>query len=413
MKTKTTIFASSFIVQLLVMYFLGRYHQLGIYEYEEIAVNLLTRHSFICHRLGGVYYSIMTPLYPMLCAAVYFLTNFSHLAMLLVQITLVSSLSVIVYMIGDRIFNKETGLIGAILCIFHPGLIIYSTMKLHELSLVVFVFSLLILTILKFGHHITYKNSLFIGIVIGMAILTRANIVLFIPLFLIWLYMKNVFKTKKEYLCKSFFILFIVAITISPWIMRNYFVHHKFVFMQTPSVDFWVGNNNYATGTNYTKDGKQVIDLMPKDFLDNIYKADELTKDKIFKQEVYNFIIQHPYRFAGLFFKKFYYFWWFSPQTGIEYSKVYAVLYKIYYSVVFLFAAFGIFFAVRSKNIKVKENSILLLLFFLSVSVSQSMFYVEGRHRWAIEPMLLIFTANGIIYIKDKIMADSCKFLKT
>lgn len=403
MKSKITIFIMSFILQITLMYFLASYHQPELYEYEQIAVNLLTKYTFVCHRLGSLYYSLVPPLYPFLSAGVYLLSNYSHLAMLLVQIVLTSLLCVIVYSIGKDIFDKKIGIISGILCIFHPGLIIYSIMKIHELSLVSFMFSLLILTILKFGNNITYRKSLMIGFIIGLTLLTRASVVLFIPLFLIWLYSNDVFKAKRDYLYHSLFILFISIVVIFPWIVRNYLIHDKFVFMQTPSVDFWVGNNINATGSNYLKDGRTVLEAMPKDFISKIYTADELAKDKIFKEEVYKFIVEHPYKFIFLFFKKLYYFWWFSPQSGIKYPHSYFAIYKIFYSLVLFFAIWGAIFILKSREQRIKRKAYLLLLFFLTISIMQSLFYVEGRHRWAIEPLLLIFSASGLFFFTTSI----------
>ena len=155
----TIIFVSSFILQLIVMYLSGGYRQPELYEYKEIAVNLLMKHTFLGHRLGAACYSLLAPLYPFLCAITYLLTDYSHLAMLLVQITLTSLICVIIYLVGKEVFNKKTGIIGAIFCIFHPGLIIYSTTKLHDLVLVAFMFCLLVLTVLKFEKDLSFLWS--------------------------------------------------------------------------------------------------------------------------------------------------------------------------------------------------------------------------------------------------------------
>ena len=141
MKIGLIVVISSFILQIIVMNILMADSKPELYEYEKIAFNLLTRHTFVYPFLGTEYYSLTPPLYPMLCALIYLLTDHSHLAMSIVQIILISLTCVIVYLIGKEIFNKKIGIISAVLCILHPGLVIYSTTKLHELSLVVFLFS--------------------------------------------------------------------------------------------------------------------------------------------------------------------------------------------------------------------------------------------------------------------------------
>lgn len=402
MKIGLIIFISFFVLQLIVAsVLLIAHHGPEVYEYEEIAINLLTNHTFMCHRLGAECYSLVPPLYPMLTAVVYLLFNYSHLAMLLVQMLLMSLVCVFACKIAKEVFDKYAGIICAVLCIFHPGLIIYSVTKLHEFSLVACLFTALLLIILKFNENMTYKNIFIISLFMGLSILTRASIVLFIPLFLIWLYLyrKDVFKSTKEYLLKSFFIIFTIALILSPWIARNYHIQHKLIFMQFPSVDLWVGNNINATGGNYLNDGRMVLKSMPKDFVDSIYKANESNKDMIFEDAAYKFIKSHPYKFISLFFKKMYYFWWFSPQIGIKYSYLALICYKIWYSTALFFAIWGVIFVLAGKDYKLKKKAYLLLLFFLAISVMQSLFYVEGRHRLSIEPILLIFSANGIFSI--------------
>lgn len=408
MKIGVIIFTASFVLQLVIVcLLLTTHHQPELYEYDEIAVNLLTRQTFMCHSLGVECYSLVPPLYPLLCAGVYLATNYSRLALILVQMAFVSLLCVTIYLIGKEVFNKKAGLISAVLCMFHPGLIIYSTTKLHELSLVAFLFSVLILAILKFEKNLTYKRSFIIGMLTAAAILTRATIALFVPLFLAWLYVyrKGIFKSTKEYLLKSFFIIIIIAVIISPWIARNYHIHHKFLFMQFPTIDLWVGNNANATGGNYLNDGRMVLESMPKDFIDKVYSAaNELDKDMIFKEAAYKFIAAHPYKAMFLFFKKMYYFWWFSPEAGIKYSWIYSFSYKIWYAIALFFAIAG--FVLLPMNYEVKKKAYIIIALFLAISAAQSLFYVEGRHRWAIEPMLLIFTVNGIVNIKNMVKGN-------
>jgi len=218
-------------------------------------------------------------------------------------------------------------------------------------------------------------------------------------LFLLWLflYRKDIFRTNRDFWRKTLFIIFIAGIVVLPWVIRNCYIHRQFVFMQTPALDIWVGNNINASGTNYLKDGTPVHGLMPEDMINKIYASDELGQDRIFKEAAYRFIKEHPGKFALLFFRKLYYFWWFSPQTGVNYSHIYLIIYKIFYSLVVFFAIWGIAFVLTEDEQKARRKTLLILALFLAISIMQSLFYVEGRHRWAVEPLLLIFTAKGLI----------------
>ena len=88
-------------------------------------------------------------------------------------------------------------------------------------------------------------------------------------------------------------------------------------------------------------------------------------------------------------------FWWFAPQTGVLYPSSWRQLYMAYYVVVLLLAAAG---AWRLARIGAPATRLALLLgaFLFGLSALQSVYYVEARHRWAIEPMLLAISGGGV-----------------
>lgn len=63
-----------------------------------------------------------------------------------------------------------------------------------------------------------------------------------------------------------------------------------------------------------------------------------------------------------------------------------------------LFAVFGVYFSIFYNRINFSKE-IFLFIAVLTISIMQSLFYIEGRHRLAIEPLLLIFSSAGFIYI--------------
>jgi len=92
---------------------------------------------------------------------------------------------------------------------------------------------------------------------------------------------------------------------------------------------------------------------------------------------------------------KFLHFWWFAPQTGIRYQAIWFWIYGAYYVAVLACAALGVA-ALRRLPRESVEQAILVAVFLLGLSTLQSLYYVEGRHRWAVEPMLLIISGGGI-----------------
>lgn len=389
------IFIAAFILRLVWIFIKKSYIHPQAWEYEDIATNILNGHGFTYSHLGGVAYrSFIQPLYPFLCAAIYFLTNHSYLALLLTQSFISASICFIIFRIAITIFdNKNIAIFSALLYAFHPSLIIY-TAELHPLFLDTFFISLTVLAFLKAGKDCSLNNVIFTGIVSGLCILTRSTIALFLPIGIIWLFMIQ--GDYKRYVVKYFLIILIAFLVILPWTIRNLLVHKQFIFIQTSvGEQFWVGNNMHASGSCYLLNGKKVLEYVPPE----IYGLDEIGQYKAFSNEAVHFIKMYPRRFLALFFKKIYYFWWFSPQSGMQYPLEYLVIYKFLYSIIILFSVFGIYLAFVSKEFRVRQNACLMVLFLASISIAQSLFYVEGRHRWAIEPIMLIFAVSGAINI--------------
>lgn len=113
------------------------------------------------------------------------------------------------------------------------------------------------------------------------------------------------------------------------------------------------------------------------------------------------FIEAHPAAFIRLVFQKFTNFWWFTDRSGLLYPPQWLELYKAYYVGVLLLAAVGLWrFTSRAGPSLAMSRGVLLALFLLAISALQSLYYVEGRHRWAVEPMILAISGGGIASLR-------------
>lgn len=379
------------------------------WEYDTIADNILKGHGYQMEHLGAVHYSQAPPLYAFVCAGIYALTNHSYLAVQLFQIILSCFIVLTVYAIGNTVFNKTIGLLAAFLVTFHPGLIVYAIWKIHPLNLDSLLILLVILGFLKTRVELFSWKVFLLGAVTGLAILTRPTIALFLPFGIACLALQKEVN-KKKFIIFCCVLLSTVALVISPWIIRNYLIHKRIIFITTDTGElFWRGNNPGASGSAYLPSGKTVLENMPEELVKKIYGKPELAQKDVFTKEALNFIKKNPEQAIRLFLKKFLYFWWFSPQSGILYSKSWFNFYKLYYSIVILFGIIGLTRIFYIRNLQVLRNTCFLLLMLLSISFAQSLFYVEGRHRWAVEPLVLIFTAVGFISIIEKIKNGHCR----
>ena len=85
-----------------------------------------------------------------------------------------------------------------------------------------------------------------------------------------------------------------------------------------------------------------------------------------------------------------------SPQAGLLYPPSWLPAYVVYGSIVFAFAMVGVIAILRRGSSEERELLGMLAAIGLTLSVIHALAYVEGRHRWAIEPLLLLLTARGM-----------------
>ena len=392
------VLAVAFLTRLALIVAFKTYAHPGAWEYETIANNLLAGKGFSYAFLNTTYLSFNTPLFPYFCAGVYALTNHSFLAILLVQSLFTTALALVVFKIAKLVFSDAVGLLAAALVAFHPGLMYYDVLNLLPLSIDSFFIAAIAFVLLKNKERPTLKAMSLVGGLIGLAALCRGitavllfPIIIYLGLFAGSLNFKHRFKVMAAVACTTFIVL-------SPWLIRNYILHQRFIFIASTSAEnFWRGNNLLATGTSYGEHKTRIIDLWPDEFKARVYSLTEIQQMDFFEREAWGFIRANPLQATKLYVKKLYYFWWFSPQSGIIYSPKYLTLYKIFYFPLISFFLIGSVFALVSAKKAVRKPSLILLSLPLTICLAQSLFYVEGRHRWLIEPIMIIFFSYGLV----------------
>ena len=146
------------------------------------------------------------------------------------------------------------------------------------------------------------------------------------------------------------------TLVVLPWTLRNYVVLHRFVFITTDTAElFWRGNNPIATGSALLLSGRPVFAGAPEAFRREILTRDELGQADLFREASRAYMHEQPAAFA----------------TGAVYAWQ------------------------RADRVG-RQRLVLVLAVLASLSTAQSLFYVEVRHRWAVEPLLGIFLAAAV-----------------
>lgn len=403
-KVSETILVFSIVVLAVVMSLsvtaiTGRFSDPERWEYSDIALNLFQGRGAFYQYTGTKYYFYGPPAYPILLAGAMWIGDRHEMIILIFQSVLFALTCGIIYLTARSIFGTTEALIAGLLGALHPGALIYAG-KLHSQALDVFLIVLSFLLLLRTNPGWTVTKGFVSGLVAGLAILSRGTVAPFLALWSLWFLSRHSTQWKDS-LRVVISVVLGVFLVIAPILVRGYLIYGEIIPLRTDTgINLWSGNHPGATGTAYilSNPPSPAGTKFSQEDLKKLAAMNEIEQNRAFVGAVLHFIQNHPSEFLTLLAKKLYYFWWFSPHSGLQYPSSWLISYKVYYGVLLLFAIGGLMVSIGAPGgSSIRAGASLFLLAVLSISMTQSLFYVEGRHRWQIEPLLLVFSAFGIL----------------
>lgn len=392
------LFVAALVVRLGVGLAFGGLTAPETFEAHETANALLAGRGFVYISHGGVpHHSFYQPMYPWVAAAMYWLGGGSLLPLMLLQIVAGSLTAVIIARSGARLFSPAAGLAAGSLVALHPGLVVYSATKAHELAFDALAFSLVFWQWTRLSRDLTLRNAVWLGMLTGLSLLERPTALVFLPVGAAWLWWRLPTVDRAAVVRAVATATVIAAVVITPWTIRNFRVYDRLVFIRASDWEmFWRGNNPNASGSSLTPTGQAIVaTLSPRDSAEFGRLTDENAQTEWFRRRAFAYIREHPGWFVERTLRKWFYFWWASPQTGYAYPPAWRYGYQTYYAAILAAALIGVWWVRRFGSRQARDAAWLLAGMFLALSLLQSLYYVDGRHRWGIEPMLLLFAGTG------------------
>jgi len=178
------------------------------------------------------------------------------------------------------------------------------------------------------------------------------------------------------------------------------------VMMTSSGENFWRGNNADATGTSLSLDGVPVLEKSDPAFQARVRNLDELGQMRLFWAESWRFWRESPGAALALTARKVYYFYAFPPTAGLWYAGWMLYAYVVYYALEIIAVVAGLraFVVTRpTTSLASAFQRWLPLITVVSGGLVQSAFFVESRHRWGVEPLLLVFAAPAVCAVGDLI----------
>jgi 4-amino-4-deoxy-L-arabinose transferase-like glycosyltransferase len=387
------VFAVAVLARLGVQAVTNAFAHPTVWEYEEIASNLVAGRGYTyASPDGGTYVgSQSSPMYIAITAGVYLVSGHSHVAILVLQALLGGVTAALVAWLGARVFSRGAGFAAGMLVALDPALLIYAA-ELHSLTFDALANVALLCGTVAMPRRPGPVRLGGLGVAFGLAALTRATALVLLPVSLLWLCR---YRGVRLISLGAACMLLFGVLCYAPWPARNSVLLGQLMFGSSDSSEwFWRGNNPNATGASLAADGQRMLDLAPAEFRAEVAAADEAQRMTLYGDAAAQFVRADPWRTVGLFVMKLRDFWWGSVATGLLYPPVWLLAYRVWYVTMVLTAAWGAWSARRDPD----QRSVVLLIgcMLLIISAAQAVFYVEGRHRFAIEPVLLVLAGAGI-----------------
>jgi 4-amino-4-deoxy-L-arabinose transferase-like glycosyltransferase len=235
------------------------------------------------------------------------------------------------------------------------------------------------------------------GLLAGFAALTEPSVLVVVP-FLMALAACRLMKAGKRWLAPGLIASLMLAATISPWMVRNAIVFHRFIPMRdSMGLELWMGNNGYTE--RWTSD--QLHPLHNEQELADYNSMSEIAYMDHKAAQAKTYIAQHPGWYAWMSLRRAVYlwfgFWSFDPAyLRMEPTDPANIPFATSLT---LFALVGLSLAWSSKPFEViRYGGVMFLLpaiYYFS--------HPEPYHLRPLDPLMVMLGAFAIVTVRERV----------
>jgi len=371
-------------------------------------------------RYSGVFFR--APLYPYFLALIYALLGQGYLMARVAQIVLGSLSCLLVYGLAGRLFNRTVALVagvGAGLC----GTMVFFDGELLIVVLIIFLDLLLLWLLTGRSGRSGWIGTLLAGLVLGLSIIARPNIVLFVPALFFWIWFQDGRRDRPRFYRRIGLIGLMVVLAILPVTLHNFGAGDGRVLISSQAgINFYIGNELRADGkTAAPPDGVTYEDSGK----DNVWAASErIAQEKLGRRlkpsevsqywfgRAFGEIGQAPLRWAGLMLRKIYFLLnghEIESNISIYSAREWSPLLRILVWKGLISFPFGLLLPVALAGLWLSRrhwrNHLLIYLFLISYAISVILFFVNARFRMPLVPLLIIYAAWAAVWSIEQVRA--------
>ena len=286
-----------------------------------------------------------------------------------------------IYRIARRLFNERVAVWSGWVWALWPFAIHWSVDWVWETSLSTFLLSLMFLRTLEMEDDNRVTSWAVYALLWGLVGLTSTSMLSWLPFAGCWL-AYQLHRRGKAFVAPVLLSAAIFWMTLTPWLVRNYFAFGKFVFLRDNfGNELRAGNNPESEGwkVDHYDSGRDPV------LLELYKKIGEPAINAKMADDAKAWIAEHPQRFLTLCAHRFIFFWTGSLFSGGS-TGLGTQLKNLLFALSSLLGIAGLVLALKGRVHGVFLFAALIVFYPLTYYISVP----ELRYRHAIEPQLLI-----------------------
>ncbi|MFZ0805191.1 MAG: glycosyltransferase family 39 protein [Candidatus Sulfotelmatobacter sp.] len=342
------------------------------------------------------------PLYPYLVGGVFKVFGVYTLASAWVLLSINSLLATLttipVFWIAHRTFGERNAVWSAFVWALCPYVWYWSIHWIWDTTFTPLVLACVFLVALELQDWPGWRGWILFGALYGLGTLANPTMLAFLPFCGLWIW-RGRYKCGLPSLAGVVLSSVTFFMVLSPWLIRNYEVFGQFVFIRNDfGLQFRLGNGPGADGMlmPYLQPNLNQLEL------EKFQRMGELKYAAECKRVAFEWVREHPGRFAVISLKRLFYFWNGVPRpTG---STAVFVFRSSAFLATSVLALWGLSRALRQK----RPGAWLYAGLVLTYPAAYYFVFPHARYRHPMEPELLILIVFLLsqVRIRPGIMAS-------
>jgi 4-amino-4-deoxy-L-arabinose transferase-like glycosyltransferase len=326
------------------------------------------------------------PVYPWIISLVFRMCGPYTIASAWVLVTFNSIFSALtcwtIYRIARRLFGERVALWSGWVWAVFPLAIYWPVTWIWETALSAFLLSLLFLVTLEMDGEDRLSRWFGFGALWGVVALTSTSVLVWLPFAGCWLAYR-LYRSGKRFIVPVIVSAVVFWVAISPWLVRNYVVFHKFILIRGDfGSELRAGNNPKAHG-EWEREYRAANN---RELFDEFARIGEVADNDKQTELAKEWIRENPARFVALTGRRFVYFWIGPPNSDMRVLRPLIVF-------VSLFSIGGLILAVRRRA----PATFLLATIVIFYPLVYYITFPTDRYRHTIEPELVMLATYCLV----------------